>query len=241
VIVLLVAAAQAASPGGFRVDPGVPVDMVQLRQVVGVFPGRFTLAQTAVRGQIVLGRLGLDAQVPYVHVQSGGWTDDGMGQLRLGARRWAGTRDRPVSYGVEVAFPCVPPALRVSAWGSAARETLPGLEAVMFLELATSPGRPITFRAALGWYGGPTYESGSVVPALDLALAHVQPVRGRLSAVGELELTSDVSWLSARGLARIDASEAWGFDLGLQLPVFAYLDREEQGWPQLIGQARAFW
>jgi hypothetical protein len=241
---LLTGAALAASPGGFRLEPGVPVHMVQVRQVVAVTPAHSAVAQTVLRGQIALGRVGLDVQVPYVHAWSpSGWSDDGLGQLRLGVRRWSVDRRRPLAFGVEIALPAAPRAFRVSAWGSAARETIPAAEGLVFIETAGAPDAPFVFRAAVGWFAGPFYDHGYVgfSPLLDVGAVKVVPVVGPLSVVGEAELLTDQTWLSARGLLRVDADERFSFDVGAQVPVSAFADPEEVVGPQMIAQARAFW
>ena len=239
---LAAAAALGATPGGFRAPLGVAAPFVTTRQVV-VPPSQAPwVAQTTVHAQaMVAGPFGVAAELPVLRTWQPGWSDTGIGQLRLGVRRFSGPITAPVALVAELALPVAPTSWRVSAWGSAARETRPGVEALLGLELAAHPASPTTVRLALGVRQGPylVQDLGPPHWVGDVAVAQVLPVIGPMSLVAEAEVVRDLTPVSGRGLLRldVDASAArWSVDLGAQLPVVAVV--EGRGGLQAIGQVR---
>lgn len=228
-------AAFAAAPGGFRVASALPTRELAVQPVIIATAGEPSIAQTTVRAEFAHEGFGLSVRLPYVTTWEPGWRDDGYGQLRLGVRGWLHTA-RPIALGVEVAFPAAGRSQRVSAWGSLMRETVPGGEAVMVLEMAFTPDAPLAVRFALGGYVSAFTRP---IPVGDFAIAKVAPLGHGFAAVFEGELAFDPSWLTARALLRADPSRHLSLDLGVQLPLAAYAasTRTIQG----IGQVRAFW
>jgi hypothetical protein len=234
----LVATALAAAPGGWRLDAGVPVQMVSVRQAVVTAPGGAGVVQTTARAQLVRGSWGVDLQLPVlVHAWAPAMHDTGLGQLRLGVRHWTGTRAHPFALGGEIAVP-VPRTLRVSAWGSIGRETLPAAEAVVFFETALSPSAPWTLRASIGWYSGPWAADRGPLLVAEAAAAKVIPVNGAISAVVEAEALVDPTPFSVRALMRVDPGRRSSLDLGVQAPIAAYA--EGTATVQIVAQARGF-
>ncbi len=237
---LALAPVLAATPGGFRVDTALPVMSFSARQVFIMNPGDPWTSQTAVRAGGVLGHWGFDVQLPFVYSWEPSWSDAGLGQLRIGGRRFV--HDAPsVLIGVELAFPVVPRRFGVSAWGSNARETLPGTEFLALVETTLLSQAPVTLRAAIGWYEGPFLGSpDSKGPSflVELAAVKVFPLWGPLSFVTELELLRDPTPVTGRALARFDPSDHLSMDFGAQIPVMEYLENPRS--LQLIAQARSF-
>lgn len=239
---LLAVAVSAATPGGFRAPLGVASPMVSSRQVVIPPTDAPWLSQTTLRAQALFGGpWAVAAELPMLRSWQPGWSDTGLGQLRLGVRRFSGKAEAPVAVVAELAFPAAPRAWRVSSWGSSARETLPGVEAVAGVELGVHPRAPSTLRAVVGVREGPFLGQQLAGPHVvaDLAVAQVLPLVGPLSLVAEGEILRDLTPLSGRGLLRIDADTSrarWSIDAGVQVPVLAVVDRV--GGPQAIGQVR---
>lgn len=219
-IALLVASALAASPGGVRLGPGVPASFVSARHVfVEDARNDFHIHQTTLRGQWNPHPWGLDLAVPVVVGWGGGWRDLGLGQIRLGARRWMGGRAAPVSIGIELGLP-VPYAAGVQVWASVASETLIGMEMLVVGEGALFPQRPLTWRVASGFRQGPYMGVlYGVLPLLDASVAHVEPITGPLSAGLEAEvLLGDYTPATLRPFLRVDLG-GWSIDLLAQVPI----------------------
>ncbi|MFZ5477796.1 MAG: hypothetical protein ACOZNI_13555 [Myxococcota bacterium] len=226
---VIVPLAMAASPGGFRVGAGVPTHVAGARVVVAPELAGPVIAQATVGGQVALGKFRVAADLPVAAVWSEAFDDVGIGNARLaGAFVWGRTHWQGL--GAELLFPAGPPDARVDAWGSLGRETLPTVAFCVTYEAAFFPEAPFHLRVAAGWQVQ-RYRLWYPYYA-DLALAHVRPIVGPLSAVGEVELAADPVPLSARLLARLDAGGV-SVDVGAQQTTRARV-------PHAIAQVRGF-
>lgn len=225
----LVAGCFAATPGGFRVGTGLPVQSVGLRSGVLLGPDDLQTWQATTRVQ--LGRDGITGAVelPIVGTGPRGALALGVGQLHLEGRWHFGRHaQRAYAFGLAVGLPVAPGQHRAWAWVTVARETVPALEALGFAEVALLPDTPLTLRAAFGVYSGAWF-----FPAAEVAAAWVVPVVGPLAAVIEAEAIADPFPLSARGLLRLDTSFI-SLDAGVQETLLLAPE------PQWIAQARSF-
>jgi hypothetical protein len=243
IVALLATSALAASPGGFRLGPGVAASSLSVREVVIADPPSPYLLATAVRAQIAAGAWVLSADLPVVATWEPGWRDVGAGQLRLGVRRVTGREDNPITALAELAIPSVPRPWRTSSWGSHARETLPGVEAMIGVEAAGNPDAPWVVHAAVGVRRGPYLDEVDGLSWLgELGAAGVRPIVGPLSLVVEGELLTDLTPMAARALARVDAGapvHRLSVDAGVQVPVLAWFDGQRAVQP--IAQVRGWW
>jgi hypothetical protein len=127
---------------------------------------------------------------------------------------------------------------RPAAWGSSARETTPSFVALALVEIALPPGWLI--RTAFGVQGDPAaaefsflYDAGvlfgSSSPALhafwsaEVIGARVVELTPVFDAVFEAELSADATPFSIRILGRSEIGSDAVLDLGLQVPVFEYV------------------
>jgi hypothetical protein len=226
VIALFLATALGASPGGVRLGPGIPTTAVSLRHIlVDDRANDLHIHQSTLR--LVTGPYpwGLDLSLPVVVGWGGGWREFGLGQIRLGARRWMGARHAPVSLGVEWGLP-MPDPLSVQVWSSIASETLPGVEMMVVAEGALWPSAPLSWRVGAGFRQGPHFGAlFAPLPLLDASAAFVQPVMEPLSLGLEAELVlGDFTPGTLRPFLRLDVG-GWSFDAILQVPVHLVAER----------------
>ncbi|MFZ5479475.1 MAG: hypothetical protein ACOZNI_22105 [Myxococcota bacterium] len=234
---ILASVALAASPGGFRLGPGVPTHMAGVRAVAAVDPDEREIYMAVPRAQFVVGRGRFDVELPVVVLNDGreAFTAVDLGQLRLGAKWGWRVREAYHAAGIELGVPVAPRSLRAYAWGSIARETVPAFDVMLAWEGAFFPDHPLVVRLAAGWEGGDVY---GPQPRFEAALAQVVPVAGRFSLVGEAEALVDDTPVSARVLGRLDPSSRLSFDLGVQLPIVELV--EEGPLVEVVGQVRGF-
>lgn len=238
-ITLLVSAALAVAPGGFRVDGALPVRALAFRPVFVMTAGEPSVFQTTVAGRWSTGHALVDVGVPFVATWGHGLTDLGAGNVRVALSGLFGPERRPTSIGAELALPLAPSWASVSAWGSNARETVPTAEVLVVYQLAFDTEAPWTLRLAAGFMFGPAWRGGVIggLPSAELGVAHVVPVSDALAVVVEGEVMVDRTPLSARVLVR-HSEDRSAFDLGLQLPLLAY--GEAIPTLQIVGQVKLF-
>jgi hypothetical protein len=232
-------AALAATPGGLRVGPGVPTHMVAARQVVVVQPSNgLTIAQTTLRAQLGTDPIGFDAELPIIAGWDGLWHDEGLGQLRLGARLWMGAQHAPVSLGVELAGP-FPRALQTQIWGSLARDTLSGWEMMVVVEGSLLPDSPVTLRGGVGWRQGPYFGAAfTPLPLAEFAIVAVRPVTKLFSVAIEAEVLVDLTPVTVRPFVRFDLPRGVTLDGGLQIAPVGLI--EGPAALQAVAQVRKF-
>jgi len=239
---MMIGAAVAATPGGFRVGPSAPVSEVALKQVLVMNPGETWLTQSTVAGRAAVGeRLLFDFGLPvaYLWEPDTDWWDLGLGQVKLGTHvHFTKKPGRYHQIGLELYVPLMVDGLRVEGWGSLARETLPGGTGLFVWETTwTDPlTGPLTLRLSAGLWGSEHFDFFvPIVPSLELAMAKVFHITEEFSAVAEFEVITDWTPVSARALGRYEEA-GFAMDLGVQIPVTEYTTRLETF--QLIAQVR---
>jgi len=215
---LFTASAIAASPGGYRVGPALPVRSVELRQAVVLGPT--TVSQTTLAARTHLGgRFSAIVQAPFV-VSSGDPPLAGFGLLRLGAEVHLGYRaDRVFSVGVELASQWVPNTAVAQSWATVERDTAPASEAVTYAAVSLFPSTPLTLRIGAGFRQARYDRYGGFPRPRFLAegsIAQVLPIYQRSSIVLEAEWMVDSIPISARTLFRIEPPKIT-VDAGAQL------------------------
>ncbi|MCB9674300.1 MAG: hypothetical protein H6737_04235 [Alphaproteobacteria bacterium] len=220
---LLTTAALAATPGGFRVGPALPVRSVELREATAIDAAWVSQTTVAVRTNVGR-RASIAAETPLVLTGGAQGTSWGLGQLRLGGYVHLGQRiDTIYTLGFEGAFQYVPNGATAESWATVRRDTVRAGEVVAVGAVALVPKRPWVFRTSLGFRTGP-FESLSRYPSpffvAELGIATVQPIAGPASVVAELEVMVDPVPLTGRVLGRFDF-EPLTLDVGAQVGLTA--------------------
>jgi hypothetical protein len=231
--------ASAATPGGFRVGPGLPTTMVGLREALVLQGDAADVSQTTVSVHGVANPHWMfSVALPVVVSWDGDWRDVGTGQLELGARHWFASSRNPMAIGMEFGFPVA--GGDVLAWGELPRQTVPAAYTLIVYEVSANPRAPFTLRLGVGWlsspwYGGPY--SLIPVPIGEVAAVQVVPVAGPFAVVVEGELVADLVAASGRALVRLDAGPL-SIDAGVQLSANVGVSGDEP--PQPLVQLRWF-
>lgn len=238
---LLVGAAAATTPGGWRVQAALPQPSVALRPVMVLGDPVAPIAQATVDLRVPLGPVALDAELPWVHTwgRNGRWSRSYPGQLRMGASAWCAREH--IQLGLELAVPLTRNEQAGSSWASLAKEVMPSLEVGPAMHtLWTRGGFSFTGRLFLGgrWGEGarwfpPTrtpYQVTRGIFAPEIAAAVSAHLAGPLGLVTETEWLQDPAIpFSTRALARLELPLRRGgldLDLGVQVTLIAMLGDE---------------
>jgi hypothetical protein len=209
---------------GIRLGALQPVDAVGYEQILVTTPREAPVTQGVLRGSAEVGRLAFEGSVPWVFSTGGGYTDGGVGRIRLAMGVWVGRR-RAWQLGGEVAGNGADgPRGSVLAWATRARDVVPGAEFLVHASWAHPDGY-FGARIALGgqsseYIGGWPY----YLPILgDLALVGQVPVTDRWTVALEADLCVDQTWLTFRPAMRY-GREPLSVDVGVQAPPATFLD-----------------
>lgn len=238
---LLMSAALAADPAGFRVGTDA-VNQLGIRQALVMNSDEPWLSQSTFAGRVILDdRMMIDVGLPAVYLWEPGadGEEQGLGQAFFGfGGYWSVYPGRRHQLELELYLPTSATRPSVAGWGSLARETLPGFAGLFAWEHSwTDLGRgPFTIRLATGVWsanglGGPI----PLWPVFEVVVVKVFTVTDRVALVAEAEATVDRSPATLRTLGRL-GGEHLSLDLGVQLPSASYSD---SGGPvQIIGATR---
>jgi hypothetical protein len=204
---------------GLRLGSLVPQDAVSYGQVLVATPGDPLVTQGTVRGTTEIGHLGLELSVPWVVTAGEGLTDAGLGRVRGTVGAWIG-RNRRVLLGIEgAAMPLTQADQTVVAWGTRARDTVPGAEVLLVGSWAHRSGQ-VGLRLAAGLNGSSYVTTGflEVGPVGEVTALVQRALSDRWTLGGEIDLTVDTTYLTLRPMVRHVGERGLQADVGLQLP-----------------------
>jgi len=242
---VLLAAAGASTPGGWRVQAALPETSAAVRPVAVVADPVGDIVQATADLRVRYGTFAFDAELPWFNTwgSNGRWEAHYPGQLRFGISTW--TDNQHFQIGVEGAVPASRRDDLGQSWASLAKETEPCNELGGSLHTLWATERfSVTTRAFIGARWGYGFDgltgsdNANAYPTIDLAAAMVLQIVDPIAYVGELELVADSAVpISTRILLRADlpVGPGWlAFDLGMQIPATA------MAFPtmQLIAQVR---
>lgn len=210
----------ALALAGVRIGPLVPVEHASYAQVLVTTPGVPWVTQGTASGGFAVRRFGADLGVTWVATGGRGIADAAVGRLRSSFGLWVGP-PRRVFLGLEwAATPFSIPERTTQAWGTRARDTVPGLE-VLLVTSTAGPDGTWGVRLALGVAGGTV--SGVVA---DGTLVLQRPIGTRFSLAGELDLCVEPmafaetdATITARPVVRYTSETGLQVGVGLQLPL----------------------
>jgi hypothetical protein len=229
-LLLLVFAAQATTPGGWRIQAALPETSAAVRPVLLPTDPLAPIAQVTADLRVKYGPVSADLQLPWVHTwdRQGHWAHSYPGQARLGLYAWQ--FHEHFQLGIETDFPVQQGGVTHGSWGTHANEVLPSNSlASSFHTTWATENFSVTARLALGLRWGPyvldllALGDTPTSPLVEGGWAITRHIAGPVGFVGELEVITDQYVpMSTRLMLRADLPARRGslaLDLGLQHPL----------------------
>lgn len=222
-MILLVALANAGSVGGFSTPGADPAHAAAL-QAAAMLDGERTHAQASLLLSTRWRSLGLDVDVVGL-AGSGisGWSDAGVGSIRVGVRAFTGRPGFRHAIGLDFRTGWEEP--RVGFWVTRSADALAVYLPRLTWDFTVGPaGAPLSLRVSLGASAtGFADPDTRTLLGTGVSVAKLVPFGERWQALLEAELLADDTPLSVRGGARWHPTEHWEVDALVSVPVVLFL------------------